>query len=236
MSNNKEYYDVLITTPGRNMDRRYVLSLLATIKELDSLGITWSYSNQSSSDVSIAREATILGSCRIMGWASNFSAPINGNIDYKKIFLIDSDIFWKPEDFLKLYYSEEDAISGVYLQDDQETTTLLTPLKENDGAFSMFTERMRTLLRSEIVNKSAKFEISGCGLGFVCLKKGIFESVERPWFQHLTTSGEVINGEKIVELVSEDISFIKRCREKGFKFYADPTVLVGHVKNCVIDW
>lgn len=47
-----------------------------------------------------------------------------GSVTYNKIFMIDSDIEWHPNDFMKLYESDKDAIVGAYLMASGDKTTL----------------------------------------------------------------------------------------------------------------
>jgi hypothetical protein len=225
-----EHYNVVIMTPGYNMEARYVISLVHTIKELDALGISWAYSSTAFSDVAIAREQTVLGNT-VRSFNKKFDEPLSGKCTYDKLFLIDSDIYWDINDFLTLYHSDQDLISGAYLQSDGETTTLL----ENVSGIDINTG-MVAINKYSLWSKSGPFEVAGSGLGFMCIKRGVFESIARPWFNHESVeyqaSDEVLN----VDMFSEDISFIRKVKEAGFKVYADPSVKVGHVKKANIHW
>lgn len=202
------------------MTHKYVYSLLSTIKVLESENISWGYTSRQCSDVSLAREWTILSNPIDAAIPEAvYAKPLQGNVTYDKIFLIDSDIFWNPADFMRLYESTHDAISGVYKQSDGYTTTLY--------------EKNKILIKSnEVLNRSEPFEIIGAGLGFMCIKSGVFENTPRPWFQHIV---EEHPGPSL-EIYSEDISFVQKAIKNGFKFYADPRVLVGHTKSFDLDW
>ena len=226
------HYEVIIMTPGYSMEARYVMSLLATIKELDRAGITWAFSTAAMSDVAIARENTILGRTTF-GVNSNYAKPLNGQSTYNKLFLIDSDIYWEVDDFFRLYISEYDLISGVYLQSDSETTTLLKATKETSSPANI---GLRSITRAELPYSASPFEVDGAGLGFMCIRSGVFEAIERPWFEHRSVTKPISDTEFVVEMLSEDISFIHKVKEAGFKVYADPVVKVGHVKKSNIDW
>jgi hypothetical protein len=223
-----EHYNVIIMTPGYNMEARYVLSLVHTIKELESRGITWAYSSTGFSDVAIAREQTVLGNTT-KSFNKKYDTPLSGHCTYDKLFLIDSDMYWDSYDFLNLYYSEHEVVSGVYLQADGETTTLF----ENTVSTNL---GLTAMTRQRVMSKSGPFEVSAAGLGFMCINKGVFEAVERPWFKHEALEYAVSETESNVDMFSEDISFIRKVKEAGFKIYADPTVKVGHVKKANIHW
>lgn len=228
-----EHNNVVIMTPGHSMENSYVISLLNTIKELESRGISWGYASHASSDVSVAREATILGRSFALPSYQKYESPLKGLSTYDKLFLIDSDISWKIDDFMHLYESSYDVVSGVYLQADGETTTALVEVNDLNGPFD---SGMRCLSKSEIYSKSSPFKVSGTGLGFMCVKQGVFEKVERPWFQHIVQEHQISESEVNVEMLSEDLSFIRRVRETGVDVYVDPTVLVNHSKKTNLHW
>ena len=230
-----EHYNVIIMTPGYSMENRYVHSLLNTIRELESRGITWAYSSVSSSDVAIARESTVLGRSLQLPTYKKYESPLSGLATYDKLFLIDSDIFWEVSDFIRLYESEYDAISGVYLQSDGETTTTFVEPSGKDNKTPFISNR-QVLRKEDIRAKSTPFKITGSGLGFMCIKKGVFEKVERPWFKHVVEEFAISESEVNVEMLSEDLSFIQRVRKAGINVYADPTILVGHSKKTNVHW
>jgi hypothetical protein len=216
------HYDVIIATPGASMENAYVLSLVHTINKLNELGITWKFISKTNSDVSIARENTILNSDNNIP-ISEFSRPLTENISYNKIFLIDSDIFWEFEDFMALYLSEKDIISGAYIQSNGISTTVYE--KEN-----------KIMMCEDLISRKNIFEAFASGLGFTCIKNGVFEKIQRPWFSHVEEKKMLQPGEYFVDLVSEDVSFIKKAKISGFKFHIDPSVRVGHVKKVHLYW
>ncbi len=109
----KPHYNVVITTPGNQMCSEYVTSLLNTVSVLNQHRISWIYQNKSSPIVSNAREATISGSISLQ---VDNSSPGNGEYTYDKIFMIDSDIVWEPNQFLNFLKMDVDIISGVYMK------------------------------------------------------------------------------------------------------------------------
>ncbi len=217
------HFNVVIATPGWSMDYRYVMSLLHTIKLLEEQKISWAYTSRQCSDVSLAREWTILSNPidnAILDKKMAF--PLSGLATYDKLFLIDSDIYWDPQDFLKLYVSNFDAVSGVYKQSDGRNTTL-------------YVEGKHLLTVDELNSKDTPFEIIGAGLGFMCVKTGVFESTPRPWFQHIVEEHEDLEN-PYLEIYSEDISFVQKVIQSGYKVYADPTCRVGHTKLFELGW
>jgi len=164
----KPHYDVIITTPGHSMNQLYVLSLVGTIKELEKRGISWAYFSQYASNVVEARENTILGGSNIPE-SHRINEPMFGSVTYNKIFMIDSDIEWHPDDFMKLYESEKDAITGAYLMASGNKTTICEWNPE-----AVF-EAPPHLDKQQILDRTEIFPITGSGLGFACIKSGVFE-------------------------------------------------------------
>jgi len=126
MTTRNEKVDVLIATPGHSAKMEYVKSLVKTCAELDSLGLTYRFINRYSSFVPTARELTALDSS-----AHNYSSSeIAGGVEYGKLFWIDSDIEWDVADFMRLYNSDLDIVSGLYVLDTAGTVAVNYPNSE----------------------------------------------------------------------------------------------------------
>jgi GT2 family glycosyltransferase len=66
-------------------------------------------------------------------------------------------------------------------------------------------------------------------MGFMLVKRGVFESLEYPWFRPIEK--RIGN---MVDFTTEDVSFCLRARERGWKVLADMEVKVGHEKAIVL--
>ena len=216
----KPKVNLMIVTPGHSVMGVYLESLLKTTKYLDSLGITWGYSNDYASHVADAREVTLSGT-RSNSLTDN--RPFQGEVDYDKLLWIDSDIAWEPEDVIKLYESDKDIISGAY----QATNGEVMWQKKALGAFYSI---------PEVLDMKEVTEIEGTGFGFVCIKYGVFESLSRPWFQSVPGTVRIGDEEFTFNIIGEDLSFCARARKVGFKIYADPNVKVTHHKMQKLTW
>lgn len=218
----KPHFNVVITTPGNKMCAEYVKSLLATIQVFQENNISWFYQSEYASLITNAREATLTGS-RFLEAAN--PCPGKGIYTYDKLFCIDSDIVWNPEHFLQLYSSDKDVISGIYF--------------EAQGADAMVTKKrgQYSLMNREEVNdllqKKELVSVHGVGLGFVCLKSGVLESIKRPWFDLGKVKYEE-NGIVYEIPLGEDLNFCEKLLQSGYQIYVDPTVIVGHVKSNIV--
>jgi hypothetical protein len=211
----KPHVNVLICTPGRMMEAEYVKSLVATLTYLNSQNISYIYLNEYSSQVNAAREATVMGSKFLNAFATE---PLNGGATYDKVIWIDSDISWTPEDFMNLYNSKFDIVSGLYFN--EEGVPLFT-FKEDDIFFD----------HKQLKHKEYPFEVFGVGFGFVAMKSGVFESIPRPWFetefQRITSD----DGKEMFVPWGEDFSWCIKAQNAGYKIYLDPSIRLGHHKK-----
>jgi GT2 family glycosyltransferase len=81
----------------------------------------------------------------------------------------------------------------------------------------------------DINGKEDLIEVSYTGMGFMLVKKGVFESMEYPWFRPIEKQiGDA------VDFTMEDVAFCLKAAEAGFKVFIDPTVRVGHEKKIVL--
>jgi len=209
--------DVIIATPGHSMDAAYVKSLTETIRLLEQKGISWRFSNRYSPRVGSARESTAMDSEYLDAFNQS---PLLGEVEYKKIFWIDSDISWTPADFLSLYESDKDIVSGVYLSD------------RSVPMFSALNEQTNT---KALLKTFDQFEVGAVGFGFVCIKQGVFEKMPRPWFlEKFEKIVDSLTGREILIPYGEDFSWCISARESGFSIFIDPTINVSHHKKVVI--
>jgi hypothetical protein len=202
--------NVLIATPGFNMDAAYVKALTQTLVECNNRGITYRWINGSSSTVGTARESTIMDGTK--SFNLEHTAPLENQIDYDCIVWIDSDISWTVEQFFALYDSHYEITTGAYFLPSGEVTVY-----NEKGSIDP--------------NQTQPIKVQHCGFGFIGIKKGIFESITRPWFYCLS----FIIGEKDGEIAygnyGEDVSWCIRAREAGYEIWYDPRLFVTHHKN-----
>jgi len=213
----KPHYNVLIATPGRSMENEYVRSLVETTKHLSKLGITYKFLNEYSSQVNMARESTTMGSMFLDAFNKE---PVRGEVTYDKIFWIDSEISWTVEDFMKIYGSDKDIISGVYL---------------NEKGVPMFSTISEEISPYAILTNANEFPIAAAGFGFIAIKSGIFESIQRPWFDLVFQKLENEAGQEMLIPYGEDYSWCEKAKKAGYEIFLDPSVLVNHHKKVVIN-
>lgn len=213
--------DVLIATPGHSAKMEYVKSLVKTCAVLDEKGISYQFISRYSSFVPTARELTTLDMSQHY---YGEDAKVANGVEYKKIFWIDSDIEWEPEDFLKLYESELEIVSGLYVLDGMGTVAVNYP---NERGVPTRVNKVEFILHDIPV------EVGGVGFGFVAVKSGVFEKMTRPWFLINRVQWSESNPELKVN-VGEDYSWCANASRAGFKIFVDPLVKVKHHKETVL--
>jgi hypothetical protein len=201
------------------MEAEYVKSLVSTISHLQQAGISYLYLNEYSSQVDAAREATIMGSKFLDAFCGE---PLSGKISYDKIFWIDSDISWTPEQFLELYRSKLDIVSGLYFS---ETGSPVVNVTENGYTHPAF-----------LKNSHEPIEVFATGFGFLAVAQGVFENLSRPWFQTVFKKIEDKDGTKEFYIpYGEDFSWCNRARAAGYSIYLDPRIVVNHYKKMKVE-
>ena len=216
------HFNVVITTPGHHMCAEYVKCLMATIHTLEANNISWIFQSEYASIITNAREATITGSRNLEVFNP---APGKGQYTYDKLFMIDSDIVWNPEQFLRLYASNKDLISAVYFE--AQGADAMVHRAKNDFK-PMKREEIQLLQQLD-----EPIEVYGVGLGFMCVKSGVFESLKRPWFG-LGKVIQEVDGVVYELPLGEDLYFCEKVADQGHQVYLDPQVIVGHVKSNVV--
>lgn len=217
----KDHYNVVIATPGRMFHAEYVSSLVKTTEKLNELEITYTFLNRYSSFVPTARELTAIDS-----WQHDYSTNkiANGRFTYDAIFWIDSDIEWSPDQFLRLYESELDIVSGLYTLDPAGTVAVNFP---NGRGVPTRVNKVEFLLHEQPI------EVGGVGFGFVRMKSGVFENIPRPWF--LIGKLQWSEDSEMRVNVGEDYSWCGQAQRAGYKIMVDPTVKVRHHKETVYE-
>lgn len=157
--------------------------------------------------------------------------PFGGQFDYDYIMWIDSDVVFTPDHFFKLLQDDKDIVSGLYMMSDN---THYATVEDWDDDFFLKHGHFQFLNREMVQAKQGKlFTADYTGFGWVLVKKGVFESLQYPWFQPVWTEYN-IDGKIVRDFTMEDVAFCKMIKEKGYDVWIDPAVIVGHEKVMVL--
>ena len=214
----KPHYDVLIATPGKLLHAEYVESLVNTIRWMETKGLSYKFLNKQSSFIPSGRELVATDSYDF-NWDSKEVG--SGAYTYGKIFWIDSDIEWSVEDFARILASPFDVLGGMYATAPDGTV-----------AVARFDEKRRPKKTNEVdffMNEEMT-EVFGLGFGFIAMKSGVFESMDRPWFKIEQMQWDELT---FTVNVGEDYSWCMNARRNGYKIWVDPGVKVKHHKETI---
>jgi len=225
---------IILATPGKSYSNKFLISWTELLWSLFKRGIEIQLVNRYSSVVYYARNLC-LGGDNLKG---ENQLPYQDQVDYDYIMWIDSDIVWRSEQFFKLLntlenYPQLQMISGLYKMEDMiHYATVIN--WELDFFKKQGTFRFMSIDDLKPYDKGTLIEVAYTGMGFMLVRKGVFEKVGYPWFKPIWEKIPLDNGINVVDFTSEDVGFCRTATEKGIKIMVDPSIIVGHEKKMVL--
>jgi FkbM family methyltransferase len=132
---------------------------------------------------------------------------------YDYLFSVDSDIAFESNTLKKLLAHNVDVVSGLYIQRKPGLHILeIYELTRTSGTTNMPYGKLKG---KNLV------EIAGCGFGCVLVKAEVMRDIGYPQFEYHSAIDHK-------NTVSEDTDFCRKARDKGFRIWADPSVLCRH--------
>lgn len=216
---------IIICLTGNNFSGNFLDCFGETLNYFYRRGYHFAVSRKEGSNVYHVR-ASSLGADVSRG---KNQKPFNGVMDYDWILWIDSDIVWTPKDIENLLYTKGDIVSGLYIMADNKNFTAVV---DWDTEYYQKNRTFQFLTREDLKSDKFKnpFEVTYVGMGFMAVRKGVYESVEYPWFSPETF--DLGNG--MYDFCSEDVAFCLKAKRKGFKIVVNPKIIVGHEKKIVL--
>ena len=205
---------IIFCIPGNSFSNRFLKCWTNLTREIHKRGVEYELLSQYIPNVYQVR-SLLLGGDRKFG---QYQLPWQGKKEYDYIMWIDSDQVFEPNDFFKLLEHDKDIVSGLYLKKPQGDTLNDIPIE-----FACFNEDGERLYTNEVNGELRK--VWSNGMGWMLIKKGVFEKIEYPWF------GPIIEG---LGFHGEDVSFQLRAKDVGFDSYVDTSIIVGHEKEVVL--
>ncbi len=151
--------------------------------------------------------------------------------DCNRLFMIDADLVWRPEDFIRLLAlsTKMDVVGGTYPAKSEPTVFML---QWDEGEL--------------VANDYGCVPIRGMGLGFTVVARKVIEGLvkgapkvrfptEKELMPHFFRCGVVKE-----EFQGEDMAFFEDVRRAGFTVWLDPALTLGHVgtkvyRGCIRD-
>lgn len=141
---------------------------------------------------------------------------------YTHAFFVDSDIAWKPDDFMKvLAYATIYEVIGAGYRHKSDPAFYLVNV-EADGVRA---------------DKRGCIPVTGMGLGFTCVQRHILEKLSAKArliknVQYKDLFPEVFRFDEVNgEARGEDMAFLADVRDLGYTPMMDPSIELGHLGN-----
>ncbi len=140
--------------------------------------------------------------------------------DHNRMFWVDSDITWKPDDFLRFLAlsTKMEVVCGAYLT---KTTPSIFFLNYEQGVLE--------------ANEYGCLSVKGAGLGFTVVQRKVIEELyakaplrKYPWSEDLIPKVFRMDEEGIAER-GEDMAFFSDIRDLGYSINVDPSITLGHI-------
>ena len=203
---------VIFCVPGNTFSNRFVKCWTMIQQELHKQNIEYELMCEYAPNIYYIR-GMLLGGNYSHGPSQH---PWQGKKEYDYIMWIDSDIVFKPEHFFKLLEHDKDIVSGLYLKKPQTDSMADIPTSFACFVDDDYRNLMTHEANGELINVRAN------GMGWMLVKKGVFEKIDYPWFGMINHHGE-------------DLSFQLRAKDAGYDSYVDTSIIVGHEKEVVLN-
>jgi hypothetical protein len=203
---------VVFCVPGNTFSNRFVKCWTTLQQELHKQNIEYELMCEYAPNIYYIR-GMLLGVNYSHGPSQH---PWQGKKEYDYIMWIDSDIVFKPQHFFKLLEHDKDIVSGLYLKKPQTDSMADIPTSFACFVDDDYRNLMTHEANGELINVRAN------GMGWMLVKKGVFEKIDYPWFGMINHHGE-------------DLSFQLRAKDAGFDSYVDTSIIVGHEKEVVLN-
>tara|TARA_R110000765_G_scaffold393260_1_gene486583 strand:- start:79 stop:510 length:432 start_codon:yes stop_codon:yes gene_type:complete len=141
---------------------------------------------------------------------------------------IDSDMVFSPQNFEALLKMDKPIASGIYKTSDGVNYATVEHWDkaqyEKNGSFQFLNDKI-------IADKESIFPVEYTGFGWVLIKKGVFESMQYPWFR---PEWDTFRNGEIEEFCSEDVGFCQNAIKKGYKIHINTDIRIGHEKSLIL--
>lgn len=136
---------------------------------------------------------------------------------YDYLLSVDSDIILPPDTLRKMIAADKDVISGLYIQ-----------RKPDRHILEVYRDDFGPTINIDYndIKESGVVEIAACGFGACLVKSEVIRAMEYPHFVYKSALDHA-------NTVSEDVFFCQKARQKGFKIWADATILCEHVGQTI---
>jgi len=229
---------IMICIPGRSVSTAFLMNwtrLLSGVAE----GFVFGFRTAYDSNVYYVRQKC-LGYDLAKG---DNQAPFQSE-EYDYMLWVDTDVLFPPEAVYRLVAAAEarrQIVAGIYGQGTISAETgkpmYSAVLKIDDEYITKYGdyERLDADKAAALTDngKNPVIEVAYCGMGFMLVKRGVFEGLGCLPFEPVPM--EVKIGDRAIRGFSaEDTAFCLKARAAGFRVFVDTGVVLGHEKLTTI--
>lgn len=212
---------IVFCLPGKTCTATHRNSWINAIPEFHKRNIDIDFRDYYSSDIYNCRNYIVRGSYKE---DFNSDKPFGG-MHYDFMMWIDSDVAFNAEDILKLIENDVDIVCGaVPIAYGIDIAGFWKNHKDINGNIDTTYRYPLSKIDNIPLNDKGLLEIDFTGFGFICVKRGVFESIGYPYFKTRTCNH--IYGE--THALSEDLGWCMSAKECEYKIFTDPSVKVLH--------
>jgi GT2 family glycosyltransferase len=218
---------IVFCLPGREFSGKFLVCWSELLLKCKEAGINIFINNKYSSNVYHVR-SMCLGADVLKG---KYQIPFQNTINYDYIMWIDSDIHFSYQQIFKMLKTMEQdkslhILSGLYAMDGG---THFACVKKMDKRHFIKTGSFEFIPTNENLSPLL-FKADYNGMGFMLVRKGVYEKLEYPWFGPRYFEFQNENNQDIYDFCSEDVAFCLNAKQKGFDLWIDPSIRIGHEK------
>jgi len=143
--------------------------------------------------------------------------------DYDFIFIFRNDVLVNLEMMNKLMSHDKDFVSGAFRKADRSYDIIENfdnVYFQSHGRFEYVSQEKMDTWTSE----KKLIPVDSVGAGAICLKKGVIEKLEYPWFRPVFYEILTRNGTRIVDFCDEITGFCRCLKDAGVDLFVDPLV------------
>lgn len=217
---------IVVCLPGKDYSNNFLLCWSNLINYCNWVGHKLIISNSYSPNIFYVRNEC-LGANMLDGILQK---PFKGQVEYDYMFWIDSDVVFNVEDIQTLIDMDKDVSCGCYIMADNKNYAIVEKM---DNKYLRQNGTYQFINREEMEKKTDIFKVDYTGFGFVCIKKGVMESLQYPFFRPRMHEFN-FNGTIVRDYSSEDVSWCIDVRDQGYEIYCNPKVRLGHEKRIIL--
>lgn len=222
--------NIVFMIPGYTFSSEWVNSFSHTLAWCTAQRINWAWKTCRSNNIYQVRNLALEPD-----WNGGQRQKVFGksNIDYDYLMWLDSDQVWTPYDVAALLkHKDKPIVGGWYsMQIDADCPFVRACCGRWNKDPQYFTGKEMAEMP---VDKDGLIDVDYNGFGFMLIQKGVFESLDYPWFTPEWNEGIEKKVGMKWDVIPDDAAFCIKAQEGGYRILVDPEIRVGHQKPAIM--